>query len=98
MALSIQPYGPAVPLDYVAQPFNCPPESDFTKSQEVGMCVGPDYSPVYHTSAGGVKTYYDLTGAVAGVEPQVVAEWLPGIPNAVVLGVVGLLLVMKLAK
>jgi hypothetical protein len=77
-AVSIQPYGPAVPLDYVAQPFNCPPGSDFDKSQEVGMCVGVDYSPIAITAGSGAKVYYDLTGQVGGVEPKKTAstDWI----------------------
>lgn len=104
MTLAIQPYGPAVPPDYVAQPFNCPPGSDFAKSQEVGMCVAADYSPIARAAADGTKVYYDLTGRVAGTEPggtgpaADAGEWIGGVPNAAVLGVLGLLLVMKLAK
>lgn len=94
------PYGPAVPPGYAAQPFNCPPGSDFAKSQEVGMCVGADYGPIARTTADGTRVYYDLTGAIGGTEPAAGtgAEWLPGIPNAVVLGALGLLLVLKMAK
>ena len=102
MTLTAQPYGPAMPLDYTAQPFNCPPGSDFAKSQEVGMCVGADYGPVARTAADGTRVYYDLTGAIGGTEPAASGapdkEWVAGVPNAVILGIVGLVLVVKLAR
>lgn len=89
----------ALPPGYAPQPFNCPPGSDFGKSQEVGMCVGADYGPIAQTSASGTRVYYDLTGAIAGTEPAAGAdEWIKGIPNAIVLGALGLLLVLKMAK
>jgi len=95
----IQPFGPVVPLDYVAQPFNCPAGSDFAASQRVGMCVAADFSPIYSQAAeGGAKTYYNLDGSVGGTEPGAAAQWLPGVPNALVLGALGLLLVMKMAR
>lgn len=94
---SIQPYGPALPPGYVAQPFNCPPESDFAASQVTGMCVAADYSPVYRTSAAsGARTYYNLDGSIGGVEPRKPAA--AGIPDQYLyigIGVLGLILLMK---
>jgi hypothetical protein len=77
--------GPETPPGFTAQPFNCPAGSDYTKSQEVGMCVGPAYDPIYsQITTGGVRTYYDLTGAAVGQDkPAAPAESLiPGIADA----------------
>lgn len=101
--MSIQPYGPAVPLDYVAQPFNCPPGSDFAASQEVGMCVKADYSPVYLLSQGSAKVYYDLTGQVTGVEPKVTGTCpagtlIPCVPDMMLYAGAALALVLTLRR
>jgi hypothetical protein len=95
-AVSMQPYGPAVPLDYVAQPFNCPPGSDFAASQEVGMCVGADYTPIAITAGSGAKVYYDLTGQVGGVEPKKQAD--AGVPSQYLYIGAGALALMLLAR
>jgi hypothetical protein len=94
---SIQPYGPTVPLDYVAQPFNCPPGSDFTASREVGMCVAADYSPIYQTSAvSGAKTYYNLDGTIGGVEPK--QQAVTGVPDQYLYIGAGVLIIILLTK
>jgi hypothetical protein len=87
-----------LPPGFTPQPFDCPAGSDFAASQEVGMCVGADYTPIGIRATPGANTvYYDLTGAVAGVEPPkaVSKDWLPGVPNFVVVGALGLLLLMR---
>lgn len=79
MAVIGQFLGPAVPPGFVAQPFNCPAGSDFDKSREVGMCVGPGYGPMYTTEADGTRTYYNLDGSVGGQDR-------PGAPPKSVIG------------
>ena len=85
--------GAATPPAGSAGAFNCPEGSDYAKSQEVDMCVGPDYGPMFTAGAGGTRTYYNLDGSVGGVDsgkpkPK---EWIPGIPNMAVVGVAGFL-------
>ncbi len=92
--------GPETPLmlrTQAAPPFNCPAGSDFNKSQEVGMCVGADYSPIY-SEYGGVRSYYDLTGAVTGQEqsPVPVKTLIPGIANVYVYAGAGVLALLLL--
>ena len=102
---TIQPFGPVVPLDHTAQPYNCPAGSDFADSQRMGMCVDSESNPVYsQSSATGKTMYYALDGSAWEVDPLVAGDkardtsWIPGIPNTLVLGALGLLLVMKMAR
>lgn len=93
--------GQALPPGFVSQPFDCPAGSDFAKSQEVGMCVAGDYSPMYSQAGpGSPRTYYDLTGAVAGMDmPPVAARTLiPGISNTYIYAALGVVAVMLLAR
>lgn len=90
--------GAALPPGYA---FSCPDGSDYDKSQEVGMCVAADYSPVgIKSPAGGATTYYNLDGTVGGVDPgkPKSKDWIPGVPNMAVLGALGLLLVLRMRR
>jgi hypothetical protein len=93
--------GPNPPPEFIPRPFNCPEGSDFDKSQEVGMCVGPDYDPIYsQATPGGVRTYYDLTGAAAGqYKPGAAAKsLLPGIPDTYIYVGAGAALLLALMR
>lgn len=93
--------GVALPPGFVDQPFNCPPGSDFTASQKLGMCVDAASNPVYsQSSATGKSMYYALDGSAWEVDPMPAksTDWLPGIPNIAVIGALGLLLVLKMSR
>lgn len=94
------PLGPEPPPGFTSPPFDCPEGSDFDKSQEVGMCVGGEYDPIYsQATPGGVRTYYNLDGSAAGMDkpPAVRKTLIPGISDTYVyvgVGVLGLMLLM----
>jgi hypothetical protein len=57
------------PPGFTPPDFDCPKGSDFAMSQEVGMCVAADASPVYsQVVPGGPRTFYNLDGSVAGMD------------------------------
>jgi hypothetical protein len=93
--------GPQPPEGFTAPPFDCPEGSDFAASQITGMCVGPDYDPVYsQVTPGGPRYYYNLDGSVGGTwqAPQPPKSTIPGIANAYIYaaaGVLALVLFMK---
>jgi hypothetical protein len=97
---TIATQGPALPPGFVPPPFNCPAGSDFTKSQEVGMCVGPAYDPIYSQAvAGGQRVYYNLDGSVAGMDTGKTGTGSGlGISPAILLAAVGLFLVIRMAR
>lgn len=93
------PLGPALPPGMEPKPFNCPEGSEYYASQQVGMCVAADFSPVYsQATPNGPKTYYNLDGSVAGAEPGragcPVGTIIPCVKNAYLYLGVGFFLVL----
>ena len=81
-------------LDYDG-PIKCPTGSDYVKSVEMGMCVGPGYGAMLTTDAKGQQYVYDLGGTkslVEGSGKPKSTSLIPGVPDtyliigAVVLG------------
>ena len=84
-------------LDYDG-PIKCPAGSDYLKSVELGMCVGPGYGAMLTTDAKGQQYVYDLGGTKSLVEgsgkPKSI---IPGVPDMYLYIVGGALLVIVMS-
>lgn len=81
-------------------PIKCPQGSDYVKSVEMGMCVGPGYGAMITTDASGRQYVYDLGGnksLVEGSGEPKAKSLVPGVPDtylALGAAVLGLLLLL----